>query len=100
METIMTRTANVRTPGRAAQGVAERIRQFTPNWFAVTMGNGIVFLALNATGCAGFAALGIVLAALLGGLWLVVLSKTLRELARGHLFHAPCLVPARQVQVS
>ncbi|WP_414444847.1 TDT family transporter [Burkholderia sp. 22PA0106] len=26
----------------------ENIRQFTPNWFAVTMGTGVVFLVLNA----------------------------------------------------
>lgn len=32
----------------AAQGLSEKIRQFTPNWFAVTMGNGIVFLVLAA----------------------------------------------------
>lgn len=31
------------------------------------------------------------LALLLFGLWALVLSKTLREIVRGHLFHAPCL---------
>jgi len=30
------------------QSFAEKIRQFTPNWFAVTMGNGIIFLVLLA----------------------------------------------------
>jgi C4-dicarboxylate transporter/malic acid transport protein len=56
---------------------------------------GVATLALNrATGFAGFAVLGVVLAMLLGGLWLVVLSNTLRALARGQLFYAPCLAPA------
>ncbi|KVS28278.1 TDT family transporter [Burkholderia cepacia] len=32
----------------APRGLSERIRQFTPNWFAVTMGNGIVSLVLGA----------------------------------------------------
>jgi C4-dicarboxylate transporter/malic acid transport protein len=32
----------------APQGLQEKIRQFTPNWFAMTMGNGIVFLILMA----------------------------------------------------
>lgn len=30
----------------APHGLSEKIRQFTPNWFAVTMGNGIVSLVL------------------------------------------------------
>ncbi len=33
-------------PG-AASGLAERVRNFTPNWFAVTMGTGGLSLALN-----------------------------------------------------
>ncbi|KVO39592.1 TDT family transporter [Burkholderia ubonensis] len=31
---------------RAPRGLSERVRQFTPNWFAMTMGNGIVSLVL------------------------------------------------------
>jgi hypothetical protein len=33
-------------PTHRRQGWAERVRQFTPNWFAMTMGNGIVYLVL------------------------------------------------------
>ncbi|WP_133663461.1 hypothetical protein [Paraburkholderia sp. BL10I2N1] len=72
---------------------------FNLGWWGFTFPLGVYTVAtlgLNrVTGFAGFAAIGIVLAMLLGGLWLVVLSKTLRELARGQLFHAPCLVPVR-----
>ncbi|MEX3856444.1 TDT family transporter [Paraburkholderia sp. BR10923] len=31
-----------------ATGLLEKIRQFTPNWFAVTMGTGVVYLVLAA----------------------------------------------------
>jgi tellurite resistance protein TehA-like permease len=39
----------VKTPGWAMpqSGLREIIRQFTPNWFTVTMGTGILALALN-----------------------------------------------------
>jgi tellurite resistance protein TehA-like permease len=31
----------------AAGGLREVVRQFTPNWFTVTMGTGVLALALN-----------------------------------------------------
>ncbi|WP_244099257.1 TDT family transporter [Burkholderia ambifaria] len=34
-------------PTQPRQSMMERVRQFTPNWFAVTMGNGIVLLILE-----------------------------------------------------
>ncbi len=33
--------------GLQQRGVIEVVRQFTPNWFTVTMGTGILALALN-----------------------------------------------------
>jgi len=69
---------------------------FNLGWWGFTFPLGVytvVTLSLyRTTGFVAFAALGMALAALLGGLWLVVLSRTLRGLARGELFHAPCLV--------
>jgi C4-dicarboxylate transporter/malic acid transport protein len=44
----MNSTTIARAPSASAQRLSEKIRQFTPNWFAVTMGNGIVFLVLTA----------------------------------------------------
>lgn len=40
----------IRSPAQpiSSRGWLEKIRQFTPNWFTVTMGTGIVFLVLNA----------------------------------------------------
>ncbi len=34
-------------PGAATSGLSEIVRQFTPNWFTVTMGTGVLALALN-----------------------------------------------------
>ncbi len=34
-------------PGHAPARLVETVRQFTPNWFAVTMGTGVLALALN-----------------------------------------------------
>jgi C4-dicarboxylate transporter/malic acid transport protein len=34
--------------GRSFPAALDKIRQFTPNWFAVTMGTGVVYLVLNA----------------------------------------------------
>ena len=69
---------------------------FNLGWWGFTFPLGVytvVTLSLyRTTGFIAFAALGMALAALLGGLWLIVLSRTLRGLARGELFHAPCLV--------
>lgn len=44
----MSATSNPSKPGLLAElaGPAEIIRQFTPNWFAVTMGTGIVAIVL------------------------------------------------------
>jgi C4-dicarboxylate transporter/malic acid transport protein len=36
------------TNGHRIPGWLEKVRQFTPNWFAVTMGTGVVYLVLNA----------------------------------------------------
>jgi tellurite resistance protein TehA-like permease len=47
------------------------------------------------TGFEAFAVAGMLFAVLLGGFWSVVLTQTLREVARGHLFYAPCLATAR-----
>ncbi|WP_186164041.1 TDT family transporter [Burkholderia gladioli] len=46
----MMKTSQAALARRAAQRPAwlENIRQFTPNWFAVTMGTGVVYLVLNA----------------------------------------------------
>lgn len=37
-----------RSAARATDGLLQKVRQFTPNWFAVTMGTGAVYLVLNA----------------------------------------------------
>nr|WP_224011077.1 TDT family transporter [Paraburkholderia tropica] len=37
-----------RRTDRRVPAALEKIRQFTPNWFAVTMGTGVVYLVLNA----------------------------------------------------
>jgi C4-dicarboxylate transporter/malic acid transport protein len=34
-------------PSEQGRGISEIVRQFTPNWFAVTMGTGVLALALN-----------------------------------------------------
>ncbi|RKT99086.1 C4-dicarboxylate ABC transporter [Burkholderia sp. Nafp2/4-1b] len=44
MKTLLARRRVASPP----TGLIAKIRQFTPNWFAVTMGTGIVFLVLNA----------------------------------------------------
>lgn len=45
----MTQAITMRLPqdSSATAGLREIIRQFTPNWFTVTMGTGILALALN-----------------------------------------------------
>jgi C4-dicarboxylate transporter/malic acid transport protein len=73
---------------------------FNLGWWGFTFPLGVYTVATlglyRATGFAAFAFVGAVLATMLGGFWVVVLSRTLRGLARGELFHAPCLVaPAR-----
>lgn len=69
---------------------------FNLGWWGFTFPLGVYTVATfglyRATGFGAFAAIGAVLAALLGALWLLVLSRTLRELVRGKLFYAPCLV--------
>ncbi|XUW93364.1 TDT family transporter (plasmid) [Burkholderia sp. M6-3] len=37
-----------RSRGSSDESMLENVRQFTPNWFAVTMGTGAAFLVLNA----------------------------------------------------
>ena len=44
----MNSTTPARVASAGAQRFSDKVRQFTPNWFAVTMGNGIVFLVLTA----------------------------------------------------
>ena len=41
------RKADLMTPHRFRAELCETVRQFTPNWFTVTMGTGILSLALN-----------------------------------------------------
>ncbi|MGF6851251.1 TDT family transporter [Paraburkholderia sp. CI3] len=68
---------------------------FNLGWWAFTFPLGVYAVATlslyRVTGFGVFAATGTMLAALLIGLWTLVLSKTLRGLVRGHMFHAPCL---------
>src|SRR5271165_4303075 len=47
-EMMMNTPSAVDTAAPGAQPFSEKVRQFTPNWFAVTMGNGIVYLVLMA----------------------------------------------------
>jgi C4-dicarboxylate transporter/malic acid transport protein len=72
---------------------------FNLGWWGFTFPIGVYTLAtLNLyriTGFSGFAVIGVVLAAALGGLWMVVLSKTIREFTQGRLFNAPCLALVR-----
>jgi C4-dicarboxylate transporter/malic acid transport protein len=72
---------------------------FNLGWWGFTFPIGVYTLAtLNLyriTGFSGFAVAGVLLAASLGALWIVVLARTIRELTRGHLFSAPCLATAR-----
>lgn len=73
---------------------------FNLGWWGFTFPLGVYTVATfglyRATGFAAFAVFGGVLATMLGAFWVVVLSRTLRGLARGELFHAPCLVaPSR-----
>jgi C4-dicarboxylate transporter/malic acid transport protein len=37
----------IATPAQPRRGMSEIVRQFTPNWFTVTMGTGVLALALN-----------------------------------------------------
>ncbi|RQR47359.1 C4-dicarboxylate ABC transporter [Burkholderia sp. Bp9126] len=48
LESIVRSQHNKSNVCPARRPFAEKIRQFTPNWFAMTMGNGIVFLVLAA----------------------------------------------------
>ncbi|MGG1946917.1 TDT family transporter [Trinickia sp. NRRL B-1857] len=73
---------------------------FNLGWWGFTFPLGVYTVATfglyRATDFGAFAAIGAVLAALLGALWVLVLSRTLRELAQGKLFYAPCLVAVPQ----
>jgi tellurite resistance protein TehA-like permease len=72
---------------------------FNLGWWGFTFPLGVYTAATlslyRVTGFEAFAVAGVLFAILLGGLWSVVLSLTLREVARGHLFYAPCLATAR-----
>jgi C4-dicarboxylate transporter/malic acid transport protein len=72
---------------------------FNLGWWGFTFPLGVYTAATlslyRVTGFEAFAVAGVLFAILLGGLWCVVLSRTLREVARGHLFYAPCLATAR-----
>ncbi|QBR03899.1 TDT family transporter [Paraburkholderia pallida] len=69
---------------------------FNLGWWGFTFPLGVYTVATinlyRVTGFTAFAVVGVMLAMLLFGLWGLVLTKTLRGLARGELFHAPCLV--------
>jgi C4-dicarboxylate transporter/malic acid transport protein len=68
---------------------------FNLGWWGLTFPLGVYVAAtLNLyfiTQLVVFEVIGIVLAGLLLGLWLIVLIKTLNALIHGRLFHAPCL---------
>ncbi|MGY4730843.1 TDT family transporter [Burkholderia pyrrocinia] len=68
---------------------------FNLGWWGFTFPLGVYALATlklsHVIGFALFAVIGAVLAALLGGLWVVVLTKTVLGVIRGQLFYAPCL---------
>ncbi len=72
---------------------------FNLGWWGFTFPLGVytaTTLSLHrVTGFEAFSVAGTLFAILLGGFWSVVLSRTLREVARGHLFYAPCLATAR-----
>jgi C4-dicarboxylate transporter/malic acid transport protein len=72
---------------------------FNLGWWGFTFPLGVytaTTLSLyRVTGFEAFGVAGMLFAILLGGFWSVVLSRTLREVARGHLFYAPCLATAR-----
>ncbi len=74
---------------------------FNLGWWGFTFPIGVYTLAtLNLyrlTGFSGFAVIGMVLAASLGALWVLVLSKTVREFVHGHLFNAPCLQTSKEM---
>ncbi|KUY62037.1 TDT family transporter [Burkholderia sp. RF2-non_BP3] len=74
---------------------------FNLGWWGFTFPLGVytvaTFSLYRTTGFVAFAAVGMLLAALLGALWVTVLSRTVRGLVRGELFHAPCLVGRARV---
>ena len=43
----MPSTSSMTAPSEEGRGTFEVVRQFTPNWFTVTMGTGVLALALN-----------------------------------------------------
>lgn len=47
MQPMTLPTSADRQTARVRRGLAEIVRQFTPNWFTVTMGTGILALAVN-----------------------------------------------------
>ena len=71
---------------------------FNLGWWGFTFPLGVYTLAtLNLARVAQSGVLlgfGVVLAVMLGGLWLTVLACTLRAVARGGMFQAPCLAPS------
>ncbi|MGV2293593.1 hypothetical protein AAHK20_33125 [Trinickia sp. YCB016] len=73
-------------PFRHVSRRREIVRQFTPNWFAMTMGTGIVSIVLP------FAVDGTVLAVATMGFWFIVIANTLKGMWLGNLFRAPCLI--------
>jgi C4-dicarboxylate transporter/malic acid transport protein len=43
----ITQLSLIAAPAKGRRGISEIVRQFTPNWFTVTMGTGVLALALN-----------------------------------------------------
>ncbi|WP_322013877.1 TDT family transporter [Paraburkholderia sp. J12] len=72
---------------------------FNLGWWGFTFPVGVYTLATfnlaRVTGFHGFTHVGVVLAVMLGTLWLTVLIRTIRGLMFERLFHAPCLAQAR-----
>ncbi|TBV12583.1 TDT family transporter [Stutzerimonas kirkiae] len=71
---------------------------FNLGWWGFTFPLGVFTLAtfeLQAlTGMAAFGLIGLLLAAQLAAVWLLVLLRTLAGIWHGELFRAPCLMPA------
>lgn len=75
---------------------------FNLGWWGFTFPLGVYTAATlslyRATHFQVFADVGVALAILLIGLWLMVASRTVGAVARGRLFHAPCLAVPRAAQ--
>ena len=67
----MTMQPSARAPLGAVQSISDKVRQFTPNWFAVTMGTGLLMPSFIAIIVGGIGSLP---GTLVGGLLIGVAS--------------------------